>query len=63
MPEPMVNLSHIAPSQSSPSHDVSTPTTGLSSRGSKPLTVPEPKDLPLPWDTIEISLFQQPPDK
>ena len=71
--ESMINLSQLAQSSdSSPSHHdshvVSTPTTGLDSRGSRrvtevPASLSEHTDLPLPWDTIEISLIQQLPDK
>jgi hypothetical protein len=47
-----VNLSHVA--QPSPFQVVST-----GSRGSKKAVLPEPKNLHLPWDTIEIPVVQR----
>lgn len=45
-----VNLSHVA--QSSPFKDVC-------GRGSSEAILPESKNLPLPWDTIEIPVVQR----
>ena len=43
-----VNLSHVAQ-----------PSPFVSSRGSKQAVVPEPTNLPLPWDTVEIPVVQR----
>ena len=51
-----VNLSHIA--QPSPFQVVPT-----GSRGTVPTVVPEPTNLPLPWDTVEIPVVQRRADK
>ena len=51
-----VNLSHVA--QPSPFKVVST-----GSRGSTEAVLPEPTNLPLPWDTIEIPVVQRRADK
>ena len=47
-----VKLSHVA--QSSPF---------VSSRATGKVVVPEPKNLPLPWDTVEIPVVQRHADK
>lgn len=51
-----VNLSHVA--QPSPFKVVPT-----GSRGSEKVVLPEPKILPLPWDTIEVPVVQRRTDK
>ena len=48
----LVNLTHVA--QSSPF---------VSSRATGKVVVPEPKNLPLPWDTVEIPVVQRHADK